>query len=97
MKRFINTYNWEEINYASKVEDWKRFEKVNSTIALNVLYTKEIEIYPAYYAKINSNCGKQVILIMIPNNNKRKLVFACFKKVSASLRRRMSKFLDAFY
>ena len=83
MKLFINTYNWEEINYASKVEDWKRFEKINSTIALNVLYTKEIEICPAYYSKINSNCGK--------------LVLACFKKISASLRRRMSKILDAFY
>ena len=36
----------------------KRFEKSNLTNAFNVLYIKKMEIYPAYYSKINSNCGK---------------------------------------
>ena len=27
IKAFINNYNWKEIYYPSKIEDWKRFEK----------------------------------------------------------------------
>ena len=45
---FINKYNWNNIRYPSKIDDWQTFEKNNSTIALNVLYTNEMEICPAY-------------------------------------------------
>ena len=51
IKPFINKYNWKEINYPS----------------INILYTKEKEIFPASISKINSNCEKQIILLMIPN------------------------------
>ena len=37
-KPFINKYNWKGINYPSKVDDWKKFEKNNPTIALDILY-----------------------------------------------------------
>ena len=40
------------------------------TIALNVLYAKNEKIYPAYDSKNNSNCGKQIILLMIPTKGK---------------------------
>ena len=36
------------INSSSKIDDWKKLEKNNPTIALNVLYIKEKEICPAY-------------------------------------------------
>ena len=36
IKPFINKYNWEKLNYPSKIDDWKRL-----AIALNILYTKE--------------------------------------------------------
>ena len=52
----MNKHNWERINYPSKIDDWKTFEKNNPTITLNILYTKEKEIFPAYISKINSNC-----------------------------------------
>ena len=58
IKSFINKYNWEGRNYPSKIDDSKRFEKNNWAIALDVLYTKEKEICPAYISKINSNCEK---------------------------------------
>ena len=51
---FINKYNWEEINYPLKADDWKRFEKKNPTIALNILFTKKIGILPAYISNHNS-------------------------------------------
>ena len=58
IKPFINKYNWKEINYPSKKDDWKKFKKNNVTIALNVLYAKKEKIYPAYVSKHNSNCEK---------------------------------------
>ena len=48
MRPFINNYYWEGINYPSKIEDSKRFEKNNQTVALNVLFIKEKDICPAY-------------------------------------------------
>ena len=36
IKPFINKYNWERINYPSKIDDWKTLEKNNPTIALDI-------------------------------------------------------------
>ena len=41
IKPFINTYNWQGINFLSEKGDRKKFEKNNVTIALNVLYAKK--------------------------------------------------------
>ena len=46
------------------------FVKNNLTIAFNILYTEEKEICPAYISKIHSHCEKQIILLMIPNEEK---------------------------
>ena len=104
IKLFINRYNSEGINFQSAKDDWKKFEKSNVTIALNVLYAKKYKIYPAYVS--NSNREKQVILLMIPNGEGRKQskALACVaksegggwrylavKKLSALLRRITSK------
>ena len=62
IKPFTNKYNWKGINCLSKTGDWKRFEKNNPAIALNVLYIKEKEILPAYISKHNSTREKQIIL-----------------------------------
>ena len=32
IKPFINTYKWKEINFSSKIYDWKTFEKNNPVI-----------------------------------------------------------------
>ena len=70
IKPFIKKCNWEEINYSSKVGDWEGFEKNNLTVVLNVLYIKEKEICSAYISKIDLNCEKQLIFLMIPNEGK---------------------------
>ena len=70
IKPFINEYKWKGINYPSKIDDWKTFEKNNPTIALNILYIKGKEICPAYISKIDPYCEKQLILLMIPNEEK---------------------------
>ena len=70
------------MNYLSKIDDWKTFEKNNSTIALHILYTKEKEICPADISKINSNCEKPIILLMILYRYNR---FLHFCMISAAL------------
>ena len=41
IKPFINKYTWKGINFPSEKSDWKKIEKNNRTIALNVLYAKK--------------------------------------------------------
>ena len=67
---FINKYNWKGINYPSKIDDWKTFEKNNPTISLNILYYKEKEICTTYFSKINLNYEKQMTILMIPNKER---------------------------
>ena len=69
IKPFISKYNWKGTNFPSKIDDWKTFEKNNPTIALNILYIKEKEICPAYI-EICPTYEKQIILSMIPNEEK---------------------------
>ena len=40
IKSFIDKYNWQEINYLSEIEDWKKIEEKES-IALNVFHVKK--------------------------------------------------------
>ena len=93
----MNKYNWKEISYPSKIDDWKTFEKNNPTIALNILYIKEKEICPAYISEINSNCEKQIIFLMIPNEAKEGRHYLAVKKLSTLLYEVTSKYMGDFY
>ena len=53
IKPFINKYNSKGISFPSQKDDWKKFEKNNVTIALNILYAKREKIRPAYHSKNN--------------------------------------------
>ena len=66
---FIDKYNWNDIDFPSRVKDWKNFEQNNEIIALNISYlphnTKQIRLHT------NQNItGNQVILLMITNGKK---------------------------
>ena len=41
IKPFINKYNWEGVKYSSEKDSWKKIEKNNVSIAVNVLYAKK--------------------------------------------------------
>ena len=58
---------------------------------------KEKGICPAYISKINVNCEKQIILLMIPNEEKEGWHYLTVKKLSALLHRKTSKNKDDFY
>ena len=72
IKPFIDQYNWEGIDFPSGIKDWKKFERNNKTIALNILYippnTKTINL--AYKSKYNRKRENQVVLLMITNGEK---------------------------
>ena len=82
----IKKSNCKGINCPSKIDDWKTFEKSNLTIALNILYIKDKEICPAYILKINLNCEKQIILLMIPKEEKEGWYYLTVEKLFALLR-----------
>ena len=81
IKPFINKYNWKGINYLSKIDVWKTFEKNNPTIALNDLYIKEKKIFPGYISKHNSACEKQMILLMNPNQEEEGWHYIAVKRI----------------
>ena len=55
---FVKKHNWDGTKYSPKIDDWKMFEKNNPTI----LYFNR-----AFISKVKSDCKKQIILLMIPN------------------------------
>ena len=69
IKPFIEQYNWKNIDFPSTSKDWKKIE-LNNEIALNILYmphnTKKIQV--TYKSKHNLTREKQVILLMISND-----------------------------
>ena len=73
------------------------FEKNNPTTALNVLYIKEKEICPAYISQINSNCEKQIILLMISDKEKEVQHYLAVQKLSALLHGICSKHLNCHH
>ena len=43
IKPFIDQYNWEGIDFPAGIKDWKKFEKNDKTIALNILFVAHNE------------------------------------------------------
>ena len=84
-------------SYISKIDDWKTFEKNNSAIALNILYIKEKDICPAYISKNDWNCGKQIILLIISNEEEKGWYYLAVKKLSTLLRGITSRHHGDFY
>ena len=95
IKSFINKYNQKGIDYSSKIDVQKTFEKNNPTTALNNLYIKEKDICPVYISKINSNCVKQIILLIIPN--KERWNYFAVKQLPTFLRGITAKHHGDFY
>ena len=72
IKPFIDQYNWKGIDFPAGIKDWKKFERNNKTIALNILYihpnTKAINL--ACKSKYDYQRKSQVVLLMITNGEK---------------------------
>ena len=97
LKPFINNYNWKGIEFPSYSQDWKKFERNNKTIALNILFvpynTKQIR--SAYISIYNHKRDNKVNLLIITDNNN--WHYLAIKNVPKSLRRRTSNHNGDFY
>ena len=73
LKPHINQYNQKDIKFPLDRKDWKKFEQNNTEIALNVLFVphNKKEIEPAYTSRYNYKRKKQVILLIITDNDNR--------------------------
>ena len=69
IKPFIDQHNWGGIDFPAEIKNWKKFERKNKKIALNILFiphnTKTINL--AYKSNYNRKRENQVILLMITN------------------------------
>ena len=65
-------YSWWGIDFLAGIKEWKRFEKNNETIALNILQVPhdEIKITHAYKSEYNRKRKSQVVLLMIADGGK---------------------------
>ena len=72
LKPYINKYKWEGIEFPAGPKDWKKFERNNKTIALDILFiphnAKTTRV--AYISEYNNKCKKQVILLMTTDGKK---------------------------
>ena len=64
--------NWQGIDFPAGTKEWKRFGKINETIALNILQIPhdELKITHAYKSKCNHTRKNQVVLLMITDGEK---------------------------
>ena len=71
-QEFKNHYKWEGIEFPVGIKYWKRFEKNNETIALNILQVPhdEIKITHAYKSEYKRKRKNQVVLLMITDGEK---------------------------
>ena len=69
---FSCDYNWQGIDFLAGIKEWKRFEKNNETIALNILQVPhdEIKITHAYKSEYNHTRKNQIALLMINDGEK---------------------------
>ena len=69
---FSCDYNWQGIDFPVGIKEWKRFEKNNEIIALNILQGPhdEIKITHAYKSEYSHTRKNQIVLLMINDGEK---------------------------
>ena len=72
IKQFIDQYDWKDMDFPSHSKDLKKFESINKSIVVNILYVphNSEKIRDGYKSKYNLNRNNQVILLMITDGEK---------------------------
>ncbi|XP_057308929.1 uncharacterized protein LOC130647182 isoform X2 [Hydractinia symbiolongicarpus] len=65
MQRYVDLYNWQDIEFPTTIKDISKFEKNNTDIALNVLYVMGKKINILRRSEHNIGRNKQVNLLLI--------------------------------
>ena len=98
LKSYINQHNWKDRKFPLDKKDWKKFKQNKKEIALNILFAplNKKEIEPSYTSKYNYNRKKQVILLMITDDDNR-WHYLAVKRLPALLRGAASNHHGDFY
>ena len=97
--RFINNYNWTNIDFPAGPSEHKAFEKYNDNIALNIFFyvSKENEIRPVFISKNNKTCKYHANLLMISNEKGTIWHYTAIKSIPALLHGITSKHNGDYY
>ena len=50
----MDKYNWKDLDFPAGIKDWKKFEKNNDSIALNILQVPHNEKIYTMYTNLNT-------------------------------------------
>ena len=69
---YICLYNWEGKEFPARIKEWKRFERNDKKIALNILFVPHNKktINLTHKSKYNRKLENQIVLLMITNGEK---------------------------
>ena len=97
LRRYEKQYNWEGLEFPVSIKKIDKFEKNNTGIVVNVLFSnkKSQNIYTAGRSERNVKCKKQVNLLMIVNGEKRHYI--TIKSISRLLSKLNGKTQHAYY
>ena len=97
--RFINNYDWTNIDFPAGPSEYKTFEKYNDNIALNVFcyVNKENETGPVFISKNNKTRNYHANLLVISNEKSTIWHYTAITNIPALLRGITSKNNGDFY
>ena len=86
--KFIDKYDWTNIDIPAGPKEYKYFEKYNDNISLNILYyvPKEKEIRPVFISKNNKMRDYRANLLMISHEKGTIWHYTAIKRIPALLR-----------
>ena len=85
IKPFSERYNWKGISFPTPCSEWKKFERQNPSVALNVLYIDgAMKIRQGYILSYNSKRAKIADLLIVEANGKKH--YTAIKSLPALLR-----------
>ena len=72
---YVEKLDWNGIDFPASTPDYKRFEKNNEDIALNILYVPSdneiIDVYPEYISKFNFTRKNQIVILKISDGSEK--------------------------
>ncbi|XP_057299543.1 uncharacterized protein LOC130630167 [Hydractinia symbiolongicarpus] len=85
LKPFVEQYNWSGIEFPTPNTHWKKFERQNPNVALNVYFSEEdFQVRQAYVSKHNTTRKKVADVLIIQEGGKKHYV--AIKRYSALMR-----------
>ena len=101
IKKYVDNFNWENINFPPQEQDYKTVEMNNKSIALNVLITPINEdnkkLSHLYKSEFNKTREKQSILLILTDECNSKKTLCCGKEFKFFVQRQKQVYRTLLY